>query len=228
MARSHSTPDTNACNQFIPAGRQPPDPPQEVRPPDHGRDPGGLPEGPVRPRSRVRLGAQRPLLRDRPGGAWTTSSGDIIDAKRKEKGLPPVAATGKVGLDPLGTEGFDVRQPQHIALAGNLGLGIFAYDSPLGKAHSIDRHVVNLDDEARSPRSRREGKGRPPKTNAPAQMRGTKRTVRHPLAGAALVRVPGPAGGMPQGQVRQAGTATGTIVHCCTATCGRPPGRRSG
>jgi uncharacterized protein (DUF362 family) len=68
----------------------------------------------------------------------------IIDAKRKEKNLPPVAATGKMGLDPLGTEGFDIRQPQHIALAANLGLGIFDFKSPKGRRQSIDHRVIDV------------------------------------------------------------------------------------
>jgi hypothetical protein len=68
----------------------------------------------------------------------------IIDAKRKEKNLPPVAATGKLALDPLGTEGFDVRQPQHIALAANLGLGFFDLKSPKGRRFSVDHRVVDV------------------------------------------------------------------------------------
>ena len=69
---------------------------------------------------------------------------DIIDAKRKEKGLPPVAATGRIGLDPLKSEGFDMRHPQHIALAANLGLGYFDYKSPRGRRFSISHRVVTL------------------------------------------------------------------------------------
>ena len=67
-----------------------------------------------------------------------------IDAKRKEKGLPPVGASGKLGLDPLETEGFDVRQPQRIRLAANLGLGIFEFSSPPGRKFSIDHEIINL------------------------------------------------------------------------------------
>ena len=68
----------------------------------------------------------------------------IIDAKRKEKNLPPVAASGKAGLDPLKSEGFDIRQPQHIALAANLGLGLFDFKSPKGRRHSIDHRIVDV------------------------------------------------------------------------------------
>lgn len=67
-----------------------------------------------------------------------------IDAKRREKGLPPVGAAGRLGLDPFKSEGFDVRQPQHISLCGNLGLGIFEFDSPKGKAHSIQHTIYNI------------------------------------------------------------------------------------
>ena len=104
--------------QVHPRGRQPPDPPQEVRPADHGRHQGGLPEGPVRRRTRSSSGSTTPSSSRTDPVAMDHVEWRIIDAKRKEKGLPPVAATGKAGLDPLGTEGFDVRQPQHIPLAG--------------------------------------------------------------------------------------------------------------
>ncbi|MEA2632805.1 MAG: hypothetical protein QOE66_3024, partial [Chloroflexota bacterium] len=50
--------------------------------------------------------------------------GEIVDAKRVEEGLPPVAETGRSGKDPTRTEAFDFRQPQHIAGAGALGLGV--------------------------------------------------------------------------------------------------------
>jgi hypothetical protein len=56
----------------------------------------------------------------------------IIDAKRAAEGLPPVA---EMGLDAYAglheprpqrpTESFHIRQPQHVALAGSAGLGIF-------------------------------------------------------------------------------------------------------
>ena len=48
----------------------------------------------------------------------------IVDAKRVQEGLPPVAEAGKMGKDPTKTEAFDYRQPQHIAGAGALGLGV--------------------------------------------------------------------------------------------------------
>ena len=48
----------------------------------------------------------------------------IVDAKRKQKGLPPVAQTGRDGNPPNPKEGFDIRQPQHIPLAAALGLGV--------------------------------------------------------------------------------------------------------
>ena len=49
---------------------------------------------------------------------------EIVDAQREKKGLPPVGAVGKMGLD-AEREDFDMRQPQHIPLAGALGLGVF-------------------------------------------------------------------------------------------------------
>jgi hypothetical protein len=143
VARSHSTPDTNACNQFIP---------QVVGHPvlrkkcvlqildgikgvfqkgPFGRDPEFVWE------YNALLLATDPVALDHV--EWR-----IIDARRKEAKLPPVAGTGKAALDPLGTEGFDVRQPQHIALAGNLGLGRFDFDSPQGRRRSIDHRIIDV------------------------------------------------------------------------------------
>ncbi len=65
--RSHGTPDTNVCNQFIPAGGRPPGHSQEMRPAHHGRDQGRLPGRPGRNPARVDLGEQRLAAGDRPG-----------------------------------------------------------------------------------------------------------------------------------------------------------------
>ncbi|HEV3311241.1 MAG TPA: hypothetical protein VG815_12060, partial [Chloroflexota bacterium] len=69
---------------------------------------------------------------------WT-----IVDAQRAKMNLPPVAASGAQALDPLKKEGFDVRQPQHIALAGALGMGYFDFKSPKGRRLSIQHRVVS-------------------------------------------------------------------------------------
>ena len=69
---------------------------------------------------------------------------DIVDAKRKQMGVPGVGAVGQLAADPFKTEGFDGRQPQHIALAGNLGLGVFDYKSPKGRRQSIDYRLVKV------------------------------------------------------------------------------------
>ena len=69
---------------------------------------------------------------------WT-----IVDAKRKGMGLAPVGSVGKLGVDSE-REGFDMRQPQHIPLASNLGLGIFDFKSPLGRRHSVEHRVVEV------------------------------------------------------------------------------------
>ena len=69
---------------------------------------------------------------------------DIIDAKRKEMGVAGVGAVGRLAADPFNKEGFDIRQPQHIALAGNLGLGFFDYKSPQGRRKSINHQVVDV------------------------------------------------------------------------------------
>lgn len=143
VARSHSTAATNVCNQFIP---------QVVSHPilrkkcvlqilDGIR--GVFQKGPFG-RNPEFVWDYNALFFATDPVALDHVEWQIIDAKRKEKNLPPVAATGKAGLDPLGTEGFDVRQPQHIALAGNLGLGNFEFKSPLGRSHSIDHRVFDV------------------------------------------------------------------------------------
>jgi hypothetical protein len=141
--RSHSTPDTNVCNQFIP---------QVVNHPVirlkcvlHIMDgikgvyqggPGGRkPEWTWE--NNALLFATDPVAMDHV--AWR-----YIDTKRIEKSLPPVAAAGRAGLDPLKTEGFDIRQPQHVPLAAHLGLGIFDFQSPRGKRAEIQHRIVNL------------------------------------------------------------------------------------
>jgi hypothetical protein len=69
---------------------------------------------------------------------------DILDARRKEMKVPGVGAVGKLAVDPFGHEGYDIRQPQYIALAGQAGLGIFDHKSPYGRRSSIDHQIVNL------------------------------------------------------------------------------------
>ena len=143
VCRSHSSPDTNVCNQFIP---------QVVNHPIIRRKcvlqimdgiKGVYQGGPGASRpdwtweNNALFFATDPVAMDHV--AWR-----YVDAKRKEKGLPPVSASGKSGLDPLKTEGFDIRQPQHIPLAAHLGLGIFDFNSPRGKRQEIQHRVVNL------------------------------------------------------------------------------------
>ncbi len=69
---------------------------------------------------------------------------DILDAKRKEMKVPGVGGVGRLAADPFGHEGYDIRQPQYIALAGQAGLGIFDYKSPYGRRFSIDHQILNL------------------------------------------------------------------------------------
>ncbi len=123
VARSHSNNFTNVCNQFIP---------QVVSHPII--------------REKFVLHVMDGIRGVYQGGpfAWPESQGkwtweynalllatdpvaldhiewDIIDAKRAQEKLPPVGGAGKLALNPLGDEGFDVRQPQHIALAARWG-----------------------------------------------------------------------------------------------------------
>lgn len=134
VARSHSDRATNVCNQFIPAVVSHPILRQKcvlqildgIKGVYQGGPFGGNPNW-IWENNALYL-ATDPVAMDHL--AWR-----IVDAKRKEKGLPPVGAVGKLALDPE-REGFDIRQPQHIALAGHLGLGVFDW-------HKIDHRIVN-------------------------------------------------------------------------------------
>jgi hypothetical protein len=69
---------------------------------------------------------------------------DIVDAQRVKEKMAPVGGSGRIVSNPLGDEGFDVRQPQYIALAGALGLGYFDYKSPRGRRYSIQHKVIKV------------------------------------------------------------------------------------
>jgi hypothetical protein len=143
VARSHGTPGTNVCNQFIP---------EVVSHPVIRK------KFVLQVMDGIRGIYQKGPFGNNPEFAWDYNAlffatdpvamdhveWQIIDAKRKAMGLPPVASTGKLAQDPLGTEGFDVRQPQHIALAGAIGLGIFDFKSPRGRRASINHEVITV------------------------------------------------------------------------------------
>jgi hypothetical protein len=142
VARSHSTPDTNACNQFIP---------QVVAHPVIRK------KCVLHVMDGIRGVYQGGPFGNDPNWAWEYNAllfstdpvaldhieWGIVDAKRKAMGLAPVGSVGKLGLD-AEREGFDMRQPQHIPLAANLGLGVFDLKSPLGRRHSIDHRVIEV------------------------------------------------------------------------------------
>jgi uncharacterized protein (DUF362 family) len=142
VARSHSTPDTNVCNQFIPAVASHPIIRRKcvlqimdgIRAIYQG--------GPFSSQENAHWAWEyNALLVATDPVALDHVEWDIIDAKRKAMGLAPVGAVGRLGQD-AEREGFDIRQPQHIRLAANLGLGIFDHKSPLGKRFQIDHRVV--------------------------------------------------------------------------------------
>jgi uncharacterized protein (DUF362 family) len=135
VCRSHGTHDTNTCNLFIPAICAHP----IIRQKAVLQILDGLNAvfqgGPGSRKEYVwsyeaLFFATDPVAMDRVG--W-----ELVDAKRVKQGLPPVAEVGKAGKDPLGTEMFDYRQPQHIAGAGALGLGVF-------DRAKIDHKVIKL------------------------------------------------------------------------------------
>jgi hypothetical protein len=145
VARSHSTPDTNACNMFIPEIVNHPILRKKAVLQIMDGIKGVFQKGPFGQNPEF-VWEYNALFFATDPVAMDHIEWRIIDAKRKEKSLPPVAATGKAGLDPLGTEGFDIRQPQHIPLAGNLGLGVFDLKTDRTKPGQavIDHRIVSV------------------------------------------------------------------------------------
>lgn len=147
VERSHSTAATNACNTFIPAVVSHPIIRRKCVLQIMDGITGVWQGGPFARwpqwtwEHNALLVATDPVAMDHI--EW-----DIIDAKRKAEGVPSVGAVGLLGADPFKDtprgEGFDMRQPQHIALAGHLGLGIFDKTSPRGRRFAIDHRVVQV------------------------------------------------------------------------------------
>lgn len=137
VARSHSAPDMNVCNQFIPEVVAHPVIRRkcvlQILDGIKGVYQGGPFARAENPHwtweNNAILVATDPVAMDHV--AWRA-----IDAKRAEKGLAPVGAVGKLGKD-ADREGFDIRQPQHVPLCGAIGLGVFEWDK-------IDHRVVDV------------------------------------------------------------------------------------
>jgi hypothetical protein len=141
--RSHSTPFTNVCNQFIPQMVSHPMIRQKFVLQIMDGIRGVYQGGPFARREGKWTWENNSILFATDPVALDHVEWDIVDAQRLKQNLPPVAAAGGKAIDPLKTEGFDVRQPQHIALAGALGLGYFDHKSPKGRRFSIQHRVVN-------------------------------------------------------------------------------------
>ncbi len=145
VARSHSTEDTNTCNMFVPEIVNHPILRKKCVLQIMDGIKGVFQKGPFGQNPEF-VWEYNALFFGTDPVAMDHIEWRIIDAKRREKNLPPVAATGKTGLDPLGTEGFDIRQPQHIPLAANLGLGVFDLktdDTKAGQA-VVDHRIIKL------------------------------------------------------------------------------------
>ncbi|MEW4571191.1 DUF362 domain-containing protein [Tautonia sp. JC769] len=136
VARSHSSAEANVCNQFIPEVVSHPIIRKkcvlQIMDGIVGVYQGGPFARAENPHwtweNNALLLATDPVAMDRI--EW-----DMIDAKRRQMGLAPVGAVGKLGID-AEREGFDMRQPQHVILSGYLGLGEY-------RPEKIDHRVVN-------------------------------------------------------------------------------------
>jgi hypothetical protein len=135
VARSHGSPHHNVCNQFIPQVVSHPIIRKKVVLNILDGIKGVFQGGPFATRPEWTwernslFFSTDPVALDHVG--W-----EIVDGRRQQAGLGPVGAAGKLGLGGA-EEDFDMRQPQHIALAGTLGLGVF------DKAR-IDHRVIPL------------------------------------------------------------------------------------
>jgi uncharacterized protein (DUF362 family) len=126
VARSHGGPAFNSCNVFIPAVVALPQIRQKVV--LHLIDglKGVFQGGPsARPQfvfeHKSILFGTDPVALDKIG--W-----EYVDAERARRGLAAVARCGRMGVNAPHPEAFDIRQPQHIDLAGALGLGVYERD----------------------------------------------------------------------------------------------------
>jgi uncharacterized protein (DUF362 family) len=134
VSRSHGSPGLNQCNTFIPAIVSMPRLRQKVvlhimegLRAMHQGGPGVWNAAYGTWEYKSMLFSTDPVAMDRV--AW-----DILDLKRVASGLPPLAKTGLMATGVRGvrngrdveSETFDYRQPQHVELAGVLGLGVFA------------------------------------------------------------------------------------------------------
>ncbi len=140
VSRSHGTPETNTCNVFIPTicCLQP------IREKTVLNIMDGLvgvyQKGPFAEEGSPYTWPYRSLLFATDPVAIDRIEWQIIDAKRAAMKLPPVAKTGRMGVnDPDNQTGimgentsvkerFDMRQPQHVMIAGGLGLGVADLD----------------------------------------------------------------------------------------------------
>ena len=139
VSRSHGGPHYNVCNQFIPEVISHPIIRQKVVLHIGDGIKGVFQGGPFGRAENAKWTWERnslffatdPVAVDHI--AW-----DIIDAQRAAMDLAPVGSSGLLGVvDPENPEGFDMRQPQHVALAGALGFGLFDREQ-------IDHREVHL------------------------------------------------------------------------------------
>ena len=136
VSRSHGTRETNTCNVFIPTICAL----QAIREKTVLNIMDGLvgvyQKGPFAKKDSPYTWSYRSLLFATDPVAMDRIEWEIIDNKRAAMNLPPVAKTGRMGyVEPdnqtgiMGDntsvqEGFDMRQPQHVMIAGGLGLGV--------------------------------------------------------------------------------------------------------
>ncbi len=143
VARSHSTPDTNVCNQFIPQVVSHP----IIRKKCVLQILDGIKGYSKRGPSVAILslpGSTTPSCLRPTRWPSTTSNGGSSTRAGSRKNFRPSPRPASRASTRLAPKGFDIRQPQHIALAGNLGLGRFEFDSPQGRRRSIDHRVIDL------------------------------------------------------------------------------------
>lgn len=126
VARSHGGAAFNSCNVFIPAIVSLPQIRRKVV--LHLIDglkgvfqggPGASPKFVWE--HKAILFATDPVALDKIG--W-----ELVDAERGRRKLAPVGKCGRLGVHEPFAEAFDMRQPQHIDLAGALGLGVYERD----------------------------------------------------------------------------------------------------
>ncbi len=100
--------------------------------------------GPAAVAAGLDVGEQRLVISPPIPSRWTTSPGGTSTPSARRRACRRSRLPAGLGLTLSKTEGFDIRQPQHIKLAANLGLGVFDFEPANIKRPAIAHLIFTL------------------------------------------------------------------------------------